>query len=96
MVALYPAAWGVTQLIFGPLSDRVGRKALIFSGMALQGLGVWTFVLLSGYGYYLLAAVLAGIGTAMVYPTLQAFVSDVAHPSTCANGCGISRQPVAA
>lgn len=35
----YIFAFGAMQLIYGPLSDRVGRKAVLMSGMALAVLG---------------------------------------------------------
>jgi MFS family permease len=91
VVALYPAVWGVAQLVAGPLSDRVSRKALIPPGLIAQGLGVWIFAWVDGYGGYLFAAMLVGLGTALVYPTLQAYVSDVAAPSWRAAALGVYR-----
>lgn len=44
VVALYPIVWSVAQLMFGPFSDRIGRKIFIVPGMALQGVGVVGFV----------------------------------------------------
>ncbi len=91
VVAIYPITWSLTQLACGPLSDRMGRKPLIVSGMALQGLGVTSFVLFSSYAGYFIAAALTGLGTAMVYPTLLAFVSDVAESSWRASALGVYR-----
>jgi MFS family permease len=89
--AVYPAVWGVTQVIFGPLSDRLGRKWLIASGLAVQAVGIWQTVLAPTYASWLLAAVLQGLGTAMVYPTLLAAISDVAHPEWRATSMGVYR-----
>ncbi|MDQ3738691.1 MAG: MFS transporter, partial [Actinomycetota bacterium] len=36
LAALYPAVWGLGQLITGGLSDRIGRKPLIAGGMLTQ------------------------------------------------------------
>jgi MFS family permease len=91
IVAAYPAAWGVLQLGAGPLSDKVGRNALIILGLVLQGLGIWSFTLVSDYAGYLFAAVVVGLGTALVYPTLLAFVSDQALPSWRAAALGVYR-----
>jgi len=91
VVAFYPIIWSVTQLAFGPLSDRMGRKTLIVPGMALQGLGILSFVLLNSQGGYFVAAALVGLGTAMVYPTLLALVSDVAEPAWRASALGVYR-----
>ena len=41
------------------------------------------------FGIWLAAAVLLGLGTAMVYPTLLAAIGDVAHPEGRARSVGI-------
>jgi MFS family permease len=89
--AVYPAVWGITQVIFGPLSDRLGRKWLIAGGLAVQAVGIWQTVLVPTYASWLFAAVLQGLGTAMVYPTLLAAISDVAHPEWRATSMGVYR-----
>ena len=91
VVALYPIVWSVAQLKCGPLSDRIGRKVFIVPGMALQGVGVVGFVWFSSYGGYLIAAILVGLGTAMVYPTLLALVSDISGVTWRASALGIYR-----
>ena len=91
VVALYPAVWAVSQLAFGPLSDRVGRKRLVVTGLFLQALGVGGFVAAGSYPGYLAAAVVTGIGTGMVYPTLQVLVSAVAGPAWRASALGVYR-----
>jgi MFS family permease len=87
----YPATWGVAQLGTGVLSDRWGRKGLIAGGMLLQGAALVTLPLVRGLWAWLAAAVLLGVGTAMVYPTLLAAIGDVAHPSWRASAVGIYR-----
>jgi MFS family permease len=89
--AVYPAVWGMLQLVTGPLSDRVGRKSLIAWGMIVQAGGIWLTVLVPDYGAWLLGAVLQGLGTAMVYPTLLAAITDHAHPTWRASSLGVYR-----
>jgi MFS family permease len=89
--AIYPAAWGILQLLTGPLSDRWGRKWLIAGGMILQAGGIWLTVQVPAYSAWIVAALLQGIGTAMVYPTLLAAISDVAHPEWRATTMGVYR-----
>ncbi len=89
--AVYPGVWGVLQVVTGPLSDRIGRKWLIASGMAVQAGGIWLTVLRPTYPAWIVAAVLQGAGTAMVYPTLLAVIGDVAHPAWRATGYGVYR-----
>jgi len=89
--AVYPGVWGMLQLVTGPLSDRVGRKSLIAWGMIVQAGGIWLTVLVPDYGAWLLAAALQGLGTAMVYPTLLAAITDHAHPTWRASSLGVYR-----
>lgn len=91
VVAAYPAVWGISQLFFGPLSDRWGRKALIVPGLAAQALGVAGFLWASGYVGFLAAAILTGLGTGMVYPTFLALVSDGASAVWRSSALGIYR-----
>jgi MFS family permease len=91
IAAVYPGVWSMSQLITGTLSDRWGRKWMIASGMWVQSIGIAIFVLGSGFWVWLAGAVLLGLGTAMVYPTLLAAVSDVAHPSWRASAVGVYR-----
>lgn len=89
--ALYPATWGLSQLVTGHLSDSLGRKWLIVSGMWTQALGIGFVALsLTPIGFAV-GAVLLGLGTAMVYPTLLAAIGDVAHPSWRASSVGVYR-----
>lgn len=89
--AVYPAVWGVTQLGTGALSDRAGRKALIASGMLLQGASIIALAVTAGFFSWAICASLLGVGTAMVYPTLLAAIGDVAHPSWRASSVGVYR-----
>jgi MFS family permease len=89
--AVYPAVWGLLQVVTGPLSDRVGRKGLIAWGMAVQAGGIWLTVLVPRYDAWIAGAVLQGLGTAMVYPTLLAAITDHAHPTWRASALGVYR-----
>jgi MFS family permease len=91
LAGLYPAVWGLSQLGTGALSDRVGRKWLIAAGMWLQAIGIVAIALWWSYAGFAAGAVLLGIGTAMVYPTLLAAIGDVAHPSWRASAVGVYR-----
>ncbi len=91
--ALHPGIWGILQLATGPLSDRTGRKVFIYPGMILQAAGIWIVLFSSPsslYGWIAGMSVL-GVGTALVYPTLLAAISDVAHPKWRATSLGVYR-----
>jgi MFS family permease len=91
LAAIYPAVWGLTQIATGALSDRIGRKWLIVGGMWLQAAGIVVTAVSGSMPGFVLGAVLLGLGTAMVYPTLLAVIGDVAHPSWRASAVGIYR-----
>jgi MFS family permease len=91
LVAIYPAIWGVGQLITGTLSDRWGRKHLITGGMLLQAAALAAVAAADSFTWWAVAAAFLGAGTAMVYPTLLAAVSDVSHPSWRARAVGVYR-----
>ena len=89
--AVYPALWGVLQVVTGPLSDRLGRKGLISCGMWVQAAGIFVTVASRSFEWWLLGSVLLGVGTAMVYPSLIAAVSDNSHPSWRARSLSVYR-----
>lgn len=91
LAAIYPAVWGLGQLFTGAWSDRVGRKVLIVAGMWVQAAGIVVIALGSNFATFAFGAVLLGLGTAMVYPTLLAAIGDVAHPNWRASAVGVYR-----
>jgi MFS family permease len=91
LAAIYPAVWSVGQLFTGALSDRTGRKWLIVFGMWTQAVGIAVMALARVFWGFAGGAVLLGIGTAMVYPTLLAAIGDTAHPSWRAGAVGTYR-----
>jgi MFS family permease len=92
VAAIYPAVWGLGQLATGALSDHTGRKPLIATGMLVQA-GALALLVAGGGAFMpaLGAATLLGVGTALVYPTLIAAVSDVAQPVDRAQLVGVYR-----
>jgi len=91
LAAIYPAVWGLAQLVTGAWSDRVGRKGLIVAGMWTQAAGIVVIALGASFAMFASGAALLGLGTAMVYPTLLAAIGDVAHPSWRASAVGVYR-----
>jgi MFS family permease len=88
---IYPAMWGILQLWTGGLSDRLGRKPLIATGMLLQAAALWLVAAGSTFWTWFIASALLGAGTALVYPTLLAAVADVAHPAWRGSAVGVYR-----
>jgi MFS family permease len=92
VAGLYPAVWGIGQIGAGHWSDSVGRKPLIVAGMLIQALAL-ALLAASGGGVALAttAAVGLGVGTALVYPTLIAAISDAVSPVARAPTVGVYR-----
>lgn len=91
LVAIYPAVWGIGQLVTGPLSDRWGRKWLIVIGMVAQGIALLAMTQTRGIIGWGGALIALGVGTALVYPTLLAAVGDIARPSWRGAAVGVYR-----
>jgi MFS family permease len=91
VVGVYGFVWGVSQFFTGHLSDRVGRKRPIVWGMWLCGGGVALVLLGEGEWWWSFAAAVMGFGMALLYPTLSAAVSDIAHPNWRGSAIGIYR-----
>ncbi|MCA3923222.1 MFS transporter, partial [Burkholderia sp.] len=89
--AVYPVVWGSCQIVTGPLSDRWGRKGLIVAGMWVQAGGLALTALTGQFRWWLVASVLLGLGTAMVYPSLIAAVSDASEPGWRARSLSVYR-----
>lgn len=92
VAAAYPLVWGAGQLVTGWASDHVGRRPLIAAGMLVQAGALLVLVLGGGaFAPALVAAILLGAGTALVYPTLIAAVSDATQPRDRARTVGVYR-----
>jgi MFS family permease len=92
VAAVYPAVWGAGQIAAGHWSDQIGRKPLIVAGMATQALALAVLALSGGDVLTAaLAAALLGVGTALVYPTLIAAISDAVTPLARAPVVGVYR-----
>jgi MFS family permease len=89
--AVHPVVWGVGQVVTGLLSDRWGRKGLIVAGMWVQAAGLAMTALTRDFAWWLWASILLGAGTAMVYPSLIAAVSDASHPAWRARSLSVYR-----
>lgn len=91
VAAAYPITWGIGQLLTGALSDRVGRRTPIASGMLIQAVALLGFAVTGGLAAGVTFALLLGIGTALTYPALLAAVGDEAAPGWRAGAIGVYR-----
>lgn len=91
IVGSYGIVWGVSQLVTGRWSDRIGRLRPIVWGMLLCGLGVALMPMAGSTLGQTGAAMLTGFGMALLYPNLSAAVADIAHPEWRGSAIGIYR-----
>lgn len=91
VASVYPAVWGLGQLLTGKLADIFPKKKMLFWGMLLQAVALFLFVPASSYTAYILLSGLLGLGTAIVYPTFLAAIADYTHPQQRAESIGVFR-----
>jgi MFS family permease len=91
ITAVYPAVWGIGQIITGKMADRICKKDLLFWGMIVQAIALMLFVVAVSFTQFILLAVLLGWGTAMVYPTFLAAIAENTHPHDRAKSLGVFR-----
>ena len=91
IVATYPAVWSLGQLYTGKLADRHCKKTLLFIGMFMQGIALLAMISANSFLWFMVLSSLLGIGTAIVYPTFLAAISDYTHPDQRPKSIGIFR-----
>ncbi len=77
--------------IAGRLSDRFGRKILIVPGSLISILGVMMFAWSGSYFFYILSAVMSGIGRGSGGPVTTAYAADIAPPGNYENTMALYR-----
>lgn len=91
IVSIYPAVWGLGQLITGKLADILPKRSLLFWGMLLQGLALSLIAFSDEFYQFVFLSVILGLGTAMVYPTFLVGIAAYTNPSQRAESIGVFR-----
>lgn len=89
--SIYPAVWGLSQIITGKMADLFSKKLLLFWGMLLQAIAIVLLTAANSYTAMVLISIAMGIGTALVYPTFLATISDNTHVLDRGKSLGIFR-----
>jgi MFS family permease len=91
ITAVYPAVWGLGQLVTGKMADLFSKRKILFWGMFLQAIALFVLISANTMLEYLTISAILGWGTAMVYPTFLATVAENTHPLDRAKSIGIFR-----
>jgi len=91
ITAIYPAVWGLGQLITGKLADIYCKKDLLFWGMLLQGIAIMLLLFANNITHYITISVILGTGTAIVYPAFLASIAEDTNPQQRAKSLGVFR-----
>lgn len=91
VTAVYPAVWGLGQLVTGAMADRFCKKDMLYTGMLLQAIALLTLVWATAMFHFVLLSIILGWGTAMVYPTFLATIAENTNPQDRAKSIGIFR-----
>ncbi len=91
IVAVYPIVWGLGQLVTGKVADHFNKKSMLIWGMVIQGIAILGMSFASTLNQFLVLSCTLGLGTAIVYPTFMAAISDYTNPLQRARSIGVFR-----
>ena len=91
IAAIYPAVWGIGQLVTGRMADIYSKKKMLFWGMLAQGLAIFLIPFFTDFYQLVIIASILGAGTALVYPTFLSAIADATHPNQRAESIGVFR-----
>jgi len=76
-LSAFVAAFGLGQLLFGPLSDRIGRRPVLIGGLVLYALATLSMLLVDDIEHFIAARVLQGLGACAALVLARTVVRDV-------------------
>ncbi|AZE95050.1 Multidrug resistance transporter, Bcr/CflA family [Pseudomonas orientalis] len=76
-LSAFVGAFGLGQLLFGPLSDRIGRRPVLLAGLALYVLATLSMLLVTDIQQFIAARVLQGLGACAALVLARTVVRDV-------------------
>jgi MFS family permease len=91
IAAVYPAVWGIGQLVTGRMADIYSKKEMLFWGMLAQGLAIFLIPFFTSFYQLVSIAAILGAGTALVYPTFLSAIAEATHPNQRAESIGVFR-----
>ena len=89
IASMYYAGTFLCSSPLGRLSDRVGRKPVVVSGVFLYALATLLFVTTTNAWWFLLFRLCEGVGAASVGPAGSAFIADISNDETRGRAYGL-------
>ncbi len=91
VAGIYPAIWGLGQLVTGKMADLFSKKRMLFWGMTIQGIALILMIFAHNFYAWVSISAALGIGTALVYPTFLASIAQYTNPMDRAQSLGVFR-----
>jgi len=91
VAGIYPAIWGLGQLVTGKMADLFSKKRMLFWGMSIQGSALFVMIFADSFLEWICISAVLGIGTALVYPTFLASIAQCTNPIDRAQSLGVFR-----
>lgn len=82
------AAWAISVVSVGPLSDSLGRRPVALAGLSLLAVGVLASAFAPNLETLMVTRVVTGLGGGMIPPNGMAAVVDVVPPARLARAVG--------
>jgi MFS transporter, DHA1 family, tetracycline resistance protein len=76
-LAVFAIGNAITLVMAGRLTDRIGRRTPILIGLAVSAAGTAVIGLVDGLALFLAVALVAGLGSGLINPPVNAAVADV-------------------
>ena len=64
MIYVFMSAFGLMQIVYGPLADSFGRKSVLMGGLAVYAVGTIMAIFADSYEHLLIARFVQGLGAA--------------------------------
>ena len=89
LAAVTFAAWAISVISVGPISDSFGRRPVTVAGLGLLGISVLASSFASNFGVLIALRVVTGLTGGMIPPNSMAAVADILAPAKRARAFGL-------
>jgi DHA1 family bicyclomycin/chloramphenicol resistance-like MFS transporter len=76
VILVFAVTFALSQVVYGPLSDRFGRKPLLATGLGLYLAGSIAAMFMTDYNWFLATRIVQGVGAAALQVVTMAVIRD--------------------